>query len=433
MTRQQFSGFSGRPLLDILLITLILRLPLLTTVATPLFDESFYLPAARAFLAGQPDPNFDQPPLAKCLIAGSIALFGDGPLGWRLPSLIAGVASVALLYMIALRLTKSTKTATIAALLLALDPLHIVLSRVGMLDIFMFAFALAGLYVLLGIGPAKGHDYPKKRWLLPGALFGLAIACKWPAAFMLAGAIAFIFVSARPPRNRLVLPIVLLLATAAIAYSMTYLPLMLKSGPQAFVDLQFSNINHHLSMSADRQASPPLAWLLGMKPVWFGWNKPGFPVPDWLLFIPNALHTGAAFAVIALANPFIWWPAEIVLLLLAVRWLQSRFTRRKVTARMRLSNAEKFALTWFIATWLPWLLSPRAQTFLYYMLPVLPALFIALAAFVQRNPRRWAVPVLITAAVLSLALLYPLTILLPMPAGYLEALRWWVGMPPPPL
>jgi dolichyl-phosphate-mannose--protein O-mannosyl transferase len=420
-------------LLDILLIALILRMPLLTVAATPLFDESFYLPAAKALLAGHPDTNPEQPPLAKLLIAGSIAIFGDNPLGWRLPSLFAGLASVALLYLISLQLTKSKTAAAVAASLMALDPLHIVLSRVAMLDIFMLAFGLAGTYVLLNIGPARDDGGQNiKQWATAGILFGLAIASKWPAAFMLAGVLAFLLIDTRH-RHHLLVPITILLATAAVVYTATYIPFIMASGPQAFVDRQLSNINYHLSLSADKQASPPWAWLLGRKPVWFGWNKPGFPVPDWLLFIPNALHTSAAFAVIALANPLIWWPAEVALLLLAVRWLKSRFTKRKVTAGTRLSNAEKFALIWFLATWLPWLLSPRAQTFLYYMLPVLPALFITLATFVQRNPHRWAVPALFAAAVLGLLIFYPLTILLPMPAGYIEALRWWIGIPPPPL
>ena len=426
-----------RTAINVLLVALILRLPLFTIAAAPLFDEVFYLPAARAFLAGLPDPNFDQPPLAKLLMAGSIALFGDNPLGWRIPSLVLGVASVGLVYMIALRLTKSTKAAAMVALLLALDPLHIVLSRVGMLDMFMFTFGMAGLYALLNIRTDVHGDQDLKRWALSGGLFGLAVASKWPAAFMLIGALVFVLLSTRQPRKGLLMPIAVMLAAVAVVYTLTYLPLILRSGPQAFIDLQLTNLKMHLNFPANGQASPPLGWLVGRRPVWFGWNKPDFPVPGWLLFIPNLFHSEAVFAVIAMVNPFICWPAEIALLVLGVRWLlniyRSKVKKRKLSAKVRLSDAGKFSLVWFIATWLPWLISPRAQTMLYYMLPVLPAFFIALATFVQRNPRRWAVPAVIAAAVLSLLILYPLTILLPMPTGYLEALRWWVGVPPPPL
>lgn len=77
-----------------------------------IFDETYYVNAARA-IAGLPppsgaqyahpageDPNAEHPQLAKLIIAASIQVLGDGPLAWRLGSLVLG--SVAILGMFAL-------------------------------------------------------------------------------------------------------------------------------------------------------------------------------------------------------------------------------------------------------------------------------------------------------------------------------------------
>jgi dolichyl-phosphate-mannose--protein O-mannosyl transferase len=76
---------------------------LLVGVTTPekfYFDEAHYVPAARAML----EPvlpslllNPMHPPLAKELMAVSIRVFGDVPLGWRYPSMLFGsLATVAM-------------------------------------------------------------------------------------------------------------------------------------------------------------------------------------------------------------------------------------------------------------------------------------------------------------------------------------------------
>src|SRR5689334_2273907 len=77
------------------------------------FDEDYYVNAARVIAGIRPpngapyanaplgvDANSEHPQLAKLVIAGGIELFGDGPLAWRLPSVLLG--TIAILGMFAL-------------------------------------------------------------------------------------------------------------------------------------------------------------------------------------------------------------------------------------------------------------------------------------------------------------------------------------------
>ena len=79
-----------------LLIFFAAHFALLVGVTTPekfYFDEVHYVPAARQMLEPvMPSPMLNpmHPPLAKQLMALSIRIFGDGPLGWRYPSVLFG-------------------------------------------------------------------------------------------------------------------------------------------------------------------------------------------------------------------------------------------------------------------------------------------------------------------------------------------------------
>ena len=128
------------------------------------WDEQYYVFDAEAYLGGgigQPiegappvkiadEGTWVHPPLGKWIIALlGVGPIGQRPIGWRLPSAVFGIAGVALLYLLALRLWRSVWWAGLAALLLALDGLHIVQSRIAMLDIFLTTFITAAMLFLV--------------------------------------------------------------------------------------------------------------------------------------------------------------------------------------------------------------------------------------------------------------------------------------------
>ena len=81
------------------------------------FDETHYVPAARALIARSGPVNIEHPIFAKMMIAAGIELFGDNSIGWRLPSAFFASVSVVALFWIARMMFGADRPAIFAALL----------------------------------------------------------------------------------------------------------------------------------------------------------------------------------------------------------------------------------------------------------------------------------------------------------------------------
>ena len=106
----------------------------------------------------------------------------------------------------------------LAALLLGLDGLHIVQSRMAMLDIFLTTFVTAGVLFVVLDRERMRSEYVSSRWprvvrlfgspyrFWAGVMFGAATATKWTGAYALAfGAIlcaSWVLSTGSPPVQR---------------------------------------------------------------------------------------------------------------------------------------------------------------------------------------------------------------------------------------
>jgi dolichyl-phosphate-mannose-protein mannosyltransferase len=145
------------------------------------------------------------PEAGKWLIALGEKAFGMDPFGWRVSAAVAGALMVLVMCRLVRRMTGSTLLGCTAGLLLSLDGLHFVLSRLALLDIFLAFFTLCAIACLVndrdwfrarlarevdepvteGWGPVRALLW--RPWLLVGGLcFGLAIGTKWTALYPLA-------------------------------------------------------------------------------------------------------------------------------------------------------------------------------------------------------------------------------------------------------
>jgi dolichyl-phosphate-mannose-protein mannosyltransferase len=152
------------------------------------------------------------PPLGKIMIAVGEWLFGLTPFGWRFSVAVVGSLAILMTARIARRMTRSTLLGCVAGLLLSLDGLEFVMSRIALLDIFVMFWILAAFGCLVldrdryrakiadaaarhagtgaGSGPTSGttgdpggDPGPRVgiRWLrvLAGFCLGCAVASKW--------------------------------------------------------------------------------------------------------------------------------------------------------------------------------------------------------------------------------------------------------------
>jgi len=113
------------------------------------------------------DPNHEHPPLAKLIIALSVSLLGDNAYGFRVPSVIFGIAGILIFYLLMKRISRNYALAFISTFLFSFDNLVFVHGRIATLDIFMLTFMLLGF-----------HWYFGGRTVLSAVGFALATLCK---------------------------------------------------------------------------------------------------------------------------------------------------------------------------------------------------------------------------------------------------------------
>ena len=89
------------------------------------------------------------PPLGKWAIAVGEYLFGATPFGWRFAVAVLGTLSILMVARITRRLTRSDLVGTVAGLLLAVEGVHLVMSRAALLDTVLMFWVLAAFGLLL--------------------------------------------------------------------------------------------------------------------------------------------------------------------------------------------------------------------------------------------------------------------------------------------
>jgi 4-amino-4-deoxy-L-arabinose transferase-like glycosyltransferase len=90
-----------------------------------------------------------KPPLSIYATVPFVAVFGLNELAVRLPSVLAGTATVLLVYFLVLELLSARKIALLTSFLLAVSPWHLLLSRAGFEANIAVAFMVLGAWAIL--------------------------------------------------------------------------------------------------------------------------------------------------------------------------------------------------------------------------------------------------------------------------------------------
>jgi dolichyl-phosphate-mannose--protein O-mannosyl transferase len=416
------------------------------------FDESYYVNAARAIAGIAPpqnqtygnaplgdDPNAEHPQLAKVIDAGSIELLGDNPFGWRLPTLLLGTIAILGMYALVRAAGGGSWVALGAASLMAADNLLLIHSRIETLDVPALAPMIWAVVLYL-----RGHP-----WLAGGSL-GVASTIKLVAPYVLLVLVLLELLRqfAWPDReSRLGSVRSGSLRRAAgrlggcfVAWAAVFVGLLaildkvappfddtsgklLASGP-------FHHIAHMLSYGA-KQTSPhgpsgiasyPWEWLIDLKPITYLNVNPAKPAPG-LYNVHPAVH------FIGMISPPIMLlalPALVVAGWIVVRRRRARQLGRDDAApaagTRHASNASDattsgdvpiVSLAWSLGTFLPFVVLSivfSRTSYIYYMVIVMPGIYMAVSDLLVRGRRFKRLLLLYALLVLAAAIvMYPLT------------------------
>lgn len=417
------------------------------------FDESYYVRDAISQLThGAPtiwpegdtgtgdlsngfsgDPsNAVHPPLGKWLIGIGILLFGaESSFGWRCAVALSGVATVALTMRLGWRMSRNLWIACLAGLLLAVDGVHVVLSRVALLDGVLASFIVLGaLFVWrdqehvsasvsravrgeLGCGTTSNStrwaELPllwRRPWLVAAAaVFGAATAVKWSGAYALAGLLVFITVRDLVLRARIarlhqpaeahrtgllartvlrsgsqaLLTAVLTLPLAAASYLASWIGWIANPGawhrsagepwPVSLWAYHRDMLVWHASLNAEHPfQAHPLGWPLGLVPT--AMHRTAVDCP-W---------AGDCVSVISpLPNLLITWGGVAALIALSVLLILRACSRRRLPGS-GFALAAAFTVAGYLSGWLPWVLTfSRSAVFQFYTVVLTPFAALALA------------------------------------------------------
>jgi predicted membrane-bound dolichyl-phosphate-mannose-protein mannosyltransferase len=433
MARRLQALASGRPSLPLLALAVVcvislaargawLGQPCHSPCRTPadrvlIFDERYYVNAARVIAGiypplGSPyantplgvDPNSEHPQLAKLVIAGSIELFGDGPLAWRLGSLVAGTLAILGMFALVRAAGGGRWTALAGAALMAADNLMIVHGRIGTLDVY----ALAAMVWAAAL-------YLRGRPLLAGVVIAVGLCTKLVVAYVLLVLALVELLQWLGSRERPLARVRRLAGCSAIAVAgFVALLAALDQLAAPYDDATrklvsggpFGHLGHMIRYAAQQTsphgpqgiASYPWGWLVDYKPITYLNVNPASPSTG-LFGVHPAVH------FLGLISP------PILLVALPALAFAAR------TARPRRSGPDRdlvvLAVAWFAGTFLPFVMLSllwKRTSYLYYMVIVMPGLYAA-AAWLLTKTRRWPrVKALWVVSVLAAAVVaYPFT------------------------
>ncbi|MGQ4366178.1 dolichyl-phosphate-mannose--protein mannosyltransferase [Streptomyces sp. SAS_272] len=361
------------------------------------------------------------PPTGKWVIALGEGTFGLDPFGWRFMTAVLGTLSVLMLCRAGRRLFRSTVLGCLAGVLMALDGLHLVMSRVALLDLIVMFFVLAAFAALLidrdrararlaaalPVGPdgrtgpdqdaAAGAGTGLRPWRLAAGLFlGLAASTKWNGLYFLVFFVVLTVLwdvgarrtaGAHRPyravvRKDLGWSLLSLVPVAVVTYLVTWTGWFLsddgygrhwadgRGGTWSWIPAPLRSLWHYehavyrFNVGLDtfhKYESNPWSWLVLGRPVLFSYQSPKAG--------RDGCHTASdcSQAVLALGTPLLWWSACCALVYLLFRWALRRDWR---------AGAVLCAVG---AGYLPWFLYQDRTVFAFYAVVFVPYLCLAVA------------------------------------------------------
>jgi dolichyl-phosphate-mannose-protein mannosyltransferase len=347
----------------LLLIITVLHFSTILQPSSLVFDEQYYIPAAKSILQGEGTDRTEHPPLGQLILTSGVWLFGDNPVGWRFFPIVFGVIGLVFFYLICRQLNIAPRLAFLATFLLSFENLGFVMSSVAMLDVFSLTFMLASFWFFL-----------KGSYTGSGIMVGLATLSKLTGILALLIILAywiFTAVKNQPSISSLFkgetkreFPIVSLKSPLLVIFFtlLTFWALMpllefiiwhkwLNPASQVGFMIKANTLATFASSPSDMLSRP---W-------------------DWLI-LPKILTFWITPHYIAMISPTLWvFIIPVTVFLIYKTWKNHR--------------TALFTLIWFTATYLIWIpvsLITDRMSYIYYFYPAAGAVCIGLSLIASK-------------------------------------------------
>lgn len=354
----------------ILLFALISRLIGLGQPDHEYFDEVYHAFTAKVMLHNDPkawewwNPNpegfayeWTHPPVAKEVMAISMRIFGENSFAYRLPAALLGVGVVFLIYKVASVLFND-EVGLLSAAVFSLDGLGLVMSRIGMNDIYVVFFMLLTLFLFL-----------KHKNFLGGLSLGLAAASKWTTLWFIPVLILAFLLLKRKFKISLLWFVIL----PPLVYVATYIPQFVSGhGFDIFWGMQKQMWWYHTQLVATHPFSSSWwTWPLLLRPIWV---------------YTSGETNGMVSNIYGMGNPLVFW-GGLVSAIISLKYI---FVEKRKKLLLVLGA--------YLGLFTPWALSPRIM-FFYHYFPAVPFLCM-LTGFVLYKNKKAIVPFLVLTGIL---------------------------------
>jgi len=398
-------------------IGLILRLWNLGSPKGKIFDEVYYATNAQSLLQNGVEIDSKSglaqfivhPPTGKWLIAIGIKLFGYNEFGWRFAAAVIGSLSIVIMYFTAKKLFDNQLLSVFSAALISMDGLHLVHSRIALLDIFLLFFIQLAVLAFL-------HN---KYWFTALAL-GLATSVKWSGLYVLIALALLVLIndyrkhrylgSENPVRKMAQKNFLIRFLQFGIFPLFIYLTswfgwFFTKTGwdrnwsanaLRSFWHYHAEILNFHANLSESHPyAANPWSWLIQGRPTSFFYETP-----------KNCGGSNCSQEVLALGTPILWWLATIALFVTIGFWISKREWQAEIL------------LVVIGASYLPWFTFQKRTMFSFYAIAFEPFILLTLVFVLSKILKNQRKILIAIGAVVLVNFLYFLPIFLGIPITY---------------
>ena len=397
------------------------------------FDEIYFPRTAYEMLNNLSIYEYTHPPLGKIILSIPIHFFGLTPFAYRLCGNIAGILIILVIYKIAKQLFKRERYALFSAIIMALDGMHFVQTRIGTVDSLLLLFCLTSFMFFLKYLYMPKEESIKIRkipLLLSGTFWGMAISVKWTSAFVGLGMGILYLIKTIKDREinlKLLLWSVLSFIIIPIAiYVASYIPIINNPNAQlyyayenkngetvseyitikdvgSFIKYQKAMYDYHSKLEATHPyTSKWYEWPIMKRPLWFYIGR----------FDNDKIGT-----IACMGNPAIWWLSTATAIFTLIYTI------------IKKDKEGLIILVMIIATWITYAFIGRIM-FIYHYFITLPYMMLTIVFTISKLAKwkskvDYCIPALCAIFLAFFIYFFPVYSGMPVRLKYIKATEWF--------